>query len=360
MRILSRHFLANYLFLYFAILVASNLIIVVIELMLNFDDVLDYRDGILGVATYLFLRLPSYYLPYLIPVASFGAAFLCLGMAARAQELIAIKAGGISPYRVTVPVLFAAMLLSAVTLVINETIVLDAVKEFQRIEENVDGAELTQSSGSFWYHKGDFLYKVESADRSARTLQGISIYERDRAGHLLRSIEAETAQIGEDQLWRLQDATIRTFDLGDPTAAPETVLQAETVLELGQTGELALLGADAANLSLLRLREYIAALSHSGRTTTRYQALFHSRLAEPLTVLLFALLAIPIGLEVERSRNIAVATIQGIVIVGVFYGLQATMLLLAIEGIAAAILSPWILLVIFSGYGSWRYARIPS
>ena len=66
-------------------------------MMVKFDHVIDYGEGLSGVATYLFLRLPSYYLPYLLPVGSFGAAFLCLGLPARAFEILAAKTSGIAP-----------------------------------------------------------------------------------------------------------------------------------------------------------------------------------------------------------------------------------------------------------------------
>jgi lipopolysaccharide export system permease protein len=359
-RILSRYFLTNYLTFYFAILLASNLVIVVVEMMLNFDEILEYRAGIWGVATYLFLRLPSYYLPYLIPVASFGAAFFALGLPARAQELVAIKAGGVSPHRVAVPVLAAAASLSIVTLAINETIVLDAVKEFHRLDQTSAGGDLFQSRASFWYHRGDFLYNVDTADRATRTLHGVSVYERDRAGRLIRSIEAEQAQISSDHRWHLSDATIRRFDPGNPEAAPDTMRVEETVLTVGDARSIALLGADATTLPLLRLHEYIDAMAREGRNATRYRALFHARVAEPVTVLLFALLAIPLALAVEQTRSLAVAGLQGIAIVGLYYGAHTTASMVAAGGIAAAVLSPWILLTLFGGYGAWRFARAPS
>jgi lipopolysaccharide export system permease protein len=359
-RILSRYFLVSYFALYFAILFGANLIIVIVEIMLNFEDVLKYREGVWGVATYMFLRLPSYYLPYLVPVASFGAAFFCLGLPARAQELIAIKAGGISPHRVAIPVLAAAASLSLATLVVNETIVLDAVKEFHNLDHESDGEALFQSRGSFWYHKGNFLYNVESADRASRTLQRVSVYERNREGHLVHSIEAESARISPDNRWHLQNAIIRRFDPSDPAAAPATERAAEIVVAVGEQRGLVLLNADASVLSLLRLREYIHALAQEGRSATRYRALFHSRLAEPLTVLLFALLAIPIGLAVERSRSLAVAALHGVAVVGVFYGVLTTTAIVAASGVAVAVLSPWLLLALFGGYGAWRFARAPS
>src|SRR5262245_65870209 len=97
-------------------------------MMVNFDHVIDYGEGLTGVASYLFLRLPSYYLPFLLPVGSFGAAFLCLGLPARAHEVLAAKTSGIAPPRLAVPVLGAACAFALVRLVLNDTVLLEPAR----------------------------------------------------------------------------------------------------------------------------------------------------------------------------------------------------------------------------------------
>ena len=77
-----------------------------------------------------------------------------------------------------------------------------------------------------------------------------------------------------------------------------------------------MLEASAQTLSLPNLGRYIEAQIREGRDATRFQALYHSRLAEPLTVLLFALLAIPLALAIEQSRSLATSALYGIVILG--------------------------------------------
>ena len=89
MRILSRRFLASYLGFYAGILRASVLVIAIIEMRVNRERALEFQRGAQGVVTYLLLRLPSYYLPYLVPVTSFAAAFLAVGLAALAAGLLA-------------------------------------------------------------------------------------------------------------------------------------------------------------------------------------------------------------------------------------------------------------------------------
>jgi lipopolysaccharide export system permease protein len=357
--ILSRQFLASYLRLYAAILLASILVVVIIEMMLNLDDALEYQQGARGIATYLFLRVPSYYLPYLVPVASFAAAFLCLGLPARAHEIVALKAGGVAPQRVCVPVLVAAAMLSAASLLLNETIVRDTSSEFNRREEQGDMDTIFQSRGGFWYHHGTSFFNVDGADPDARSIEGIRVYRLDDGGRLVQTVSAESAIVDEQDRWLLRNATFRTFG-PDPAAAPEVRREEEAVLEMASDRELALLNADATNLNLLRLGEYIEAADREGRDPSRYRALFHSRLADPFSVLVFALLAIPVGLAVERSRSLAASAVQGIVIVTLFYTLQAAGALVASGGVSAAALVPWLALLLFGGYGAWRFARLPA
>jgi lipopolysaccharide export system permease protein len=354
---ISRYFLKSFLTLYVAILLVSILVIVIVETMLNLDDVLAMREGAMGVATYLFLRVPAFYLPYLVPVSSFAAAFFALGLAARSHEVVAVKAGGISVQRIALPLLVASALLSGVMLVLDETLVRDASRELDRLTQQAE-TDVFQSRGLFWYHRGDFFYNVHSADRATRTLQGVRIFEVDPKGRLLRSYMAERVQIGDDQRWHLVNAAVRTFDQSDPAAAPKTVVQRDMVLEV-DASDLALLGADPSELSLWRLREYIDASAEEGSDVTRYRAMFNARLAEPLSVTLFALLAVPLGLTVERTRSLAVAGLQGIGLLGAYYGAQTTASLFAGSGVAAASAGPWVVLGAFTAFGGWRFARVP-
>ena len=360
MRILSRRFLASYLGYYAGILIASLLVIAIIELMVNMDRALEFQNGAQGVATYLLLRLPSYYLPYLVPVTSFGAAFLAIGLSARSQEILAAKAGGIRPQRIALPVLAAAAVLSAGSLAVFETVVRESDVAFRAVKQGDAAARLFSSRGTFWYHHGRFLYNVQDADRKTGTMRDVRIYERDEAGRLRRSIHAASARIDTKSQWQLFDATIRSFDRDDPGAAPRVERLAHAMLPVASQRDLALLDADASELPLPDLVDYIEAAARSGRDATRYRALLHARLIEPISVLLFALLAIPIGLAVERSRSLAIAALQGMALVALYYMLQSTAQIFAAGGVAAAVPAPWLFFAGFAGFGAWRLWRSPA
>jgi LPS export ABC transporter permease LptG len=356
-RILSRYFLVSYLTLFAVILLTSLLAIAIIEVLLHFDAVLEHRDGFAGVATYVLVRVPSYYLRALIPVSSFAAAFLCTGLSARRQEVMALKTGGISPHRVILPLLVASILLSGATLLLNESAVLGASRAFSHLDREND--ETTFRQGSFWYHRGDVIYNIGEADRESRTLSGVHVYELSPEGRLLRSIGAKSVEIQEDRRWRLLDVTYRTFDPESPNAAPRVEHSDESMLEMAERRNAALLDVDASRLSLPDLGEYIRARAHEGRDVERYRTLLHARVTDPLGVVLFALLAIPIGLGVERTRSLSGQALLGVAVVGIFYALRSAGATIAAGGAIPAALPPWLLLGAFGGVGVWRLATIP-
>lgn len=331
--------------------------IVIIELLLNFDNIIGDHSSLTETASYLFLRLPAYYFRDLIPVCSFAAALFSVGLAARKQEVMAAKSGGISPQRMVVPILVAATVLSAATLLVNETVVLSATRAWNR-RQNPDES-ITFRRGSFWYHRGDTIYSVAEADRETRTLHGVRVFATSARGRLHRSIQADVAEVGEDHRWHLLDATIRTFDPTTPDSPPDVLRREETILDVVAAHDLALLDASAKTLSLMELREYIRARVDEGQDPERYRGMVNRRIADALTVAVFALIAVPLGLAIERTRSLAAAAVAGIVVLALFYTARTAATILTADGIGSAVSAPWLVLGAFAGFGAAQLARVP-
>ena len=357
MRILSRHFLASYLKLFAIIFCAATVAITAIEIMLNFESVLEHRTGRMGFATYPLLRIPSYYFRDLLPLASFAAVVCCIGLPARLHEITAIKSGGISPPKTVIPMLCAAAALSGFTLLLNETVVLAASRAWA-IEKH-PGETVAFRHGSFWYRRGDAIYSVQEADREARALHRVSVYELSPRGRLLRLVSAERVEVTNDQRWRFFDTTSLTFDPDRPAQPPRIERFPEWNRDVAAGSDLILLEASAQTLSLPKLAAYIDAQQRAGRNVSRYSALYHARLSGPLTVFLFALLALPLALVVGRSRGLAASTLSGVVILSIYYTARTAAEIAAGRGVAWAAAGSWVILAIFTGYGVWQLRRVP-
>ncbi len=357
MRILSRRFLASYLSLFAITLAIMTTIAIVFETLVDFDKIVEHRDTAGGVFPYLFVRIPSLYLRDLIPLASFAATFLCLGGAARANEITAAKAGGIPPLRLALPLILAATALSAGALFINETWLLGATREFDRIHHR--GNEVSYRRGSFWYHRGRTFYNVTDADKRAGTLRGVSVYELDARGRLLVSLRAERVRVQEDDSWLMTDAVRHRFDPSSPAARPIREILDVALVDATHRGTLSLMDARENSLSLLELMEVVELRNAEARNALRFRAMLQSRFATPLTVLLFALLAIPLGLSVERNRSMAVSALYGLFAIALFHACWRTGTLLARNGFEQAVMAPWLVLAVFTGLAGLLMARSP-
>jgi lipopolysaccharide export LptBFGC system permease protein LptF len=213
--------------------------------------------------------------------------------------------------------------------------------------------------GAFWYHRGQTIYKVDEADSGTRTLHGVGVFELDAHGRLIRSIRAQSVQVEEGGRWSMEDATVRRFDPDDPSAPPVVETLARTSLEVGGRSELALLDARADTLSLRDLREYIATRSKEGTEARRSRALLHARLSDPISVFVFTLLAVPLGLRVEDTKSLAVPALQGVVLLMLFFFARSLAATLATQDLLPVAAGPWSVVGLFGGYGTWRLARSP-
>jgi len=357
-RILSRYFLLRFLSWFGAVLLVLCVGVSIAELLLHLESLTEAADGFGGAVRFLFLKLGAYYLPLLIPIASFVAAFLSAGLAARWLEVTAAKAGGISPWKLGAPVLAAAAVLSAATLLVNETLVLHSERAWRRQASGaVGGIEFRR--GSFWHHSGRFIYNVGDADPENRILYDLRIFETTPEGRLVRRIHAESARV-EPQGLRLFGATVRRFDPRDPLQPPRFEHRERLVLDTGATAEPTLLEADATILSLPNLWELIERRSERGADVTRIRAALHSRLADPASVFLLALLALPFALRVDRSRTLAVQALGAVVAMLAFWSARNAGALLAPLNPETAALLPWSIVAAFAAAGAWAFARVPA
>ena len=256
-----------------------------------------------------------------------------------------------------IPLLCAAAALSGFTLLLNESVVLQASRAWSR--EKHPGGEITFRHGSFWYQRGNAIYSVLEADREARVLHGVSVYELSPRGRLLQIVRAERVEVEDDRHWRFLGTTSRTFDPGHPAEPPRIEQLSDWSRDVAAGSDLLLLEASAQTLSLPKLAAYIDAQARAGRNTSRYLALYHKRLSEPLAVLLFALLAVPLGFAVGQSRSFAAPTLSGIIILATYYTARTTAEILAGRGLPWAAASPWLILAVFTCYGVWQLHRVP-
>ena len=354
MRIVGRYLLARFLASLFFVLVVLVLLVLVVEILLDVEEILEAENGV----TTLFLKIGSgYLLQYLLPASALFGGFVALGSAARNRETLALKAGGISPLAATFPIMIAGCLLALGSYLLSDTVVVTASKAFNRIRQK-DGADLTLRQGTFWYHSGRYVYNFADRDEDGGRVHDVVVFERDDRHRLVRRISASSATVHEARRWHFEKAVSHRFDPDQPGAPPIVEEAEEIVVELDEQPSAALLKREVAALSSGDLRSHVALRASQGRDVTRGNALLHDRYSEPMAVLLFSLLAIPLGLRVEHTRSLSRGALQAVMVMFVYYSVRQTASTLAAEGVLPA-MAPWAAVLLFLAGGATALARIP-
>lgn len=335
------------------------LVVLVVDMLLNMDEIFEAQDTVRGAIRFLVVRNAALYLPYLIPVATFTGAFFAVGNAARHHEIVAIKAGGVSPLRALLPVVAVSVVIAGLALVLTETITIRSTAALDALSGREGAGQISLRSGTIWYHTGRFVYNVRNPDAAGEGVDDIHVYERDAKGRLVRRVHAAHAVRLAPNRWRFEDATVRVFDPDDPLQPPRIERAEQIELALSSDRSPRLLQRELAALPLWELSDYVGAVLESGGDPGRARAQLHARLTGPLLAVLFAVLALPLGLRVETTRNLALPALQGVGILFVFLLAREYGMSFSRHGALSAAIVPWTVLVVFLAWGGFQLARVP-
>jgi len=353
-RILSHYFVARFLGLFSTVLVAAFLILATVELVLNLDDLASFGSpavesagaASLSALRYLGVRLASYYLADLLPLASFIAVFITFAWAGRSLELLAVQAGGIRLRRVIFPVLATTLILSFATAVLHETLILRA-KQIWSSDSDGSHDQPDFSRKSFWYHKGPTITNITFADPETRTLHGVEIFERGPNGSIVRVVRVDRVWISTDGVWHLENAAVWSFEPENPTAQPRLEQNVSMALDLDALHGDVLLGADPGMLTLPALAEYLeTSTTETSSDRRRLQSLYHERLSRPWLVFVFGWLALPFALRVDERGLIGGPAAAAVATLGAFFLVQSGGMTVSRQELLPIGVTPWLVIAL--------------
>ncbi|HWC07380.1 MAG TPA: LptF/LptG family permease [Gemmatimonadota bacterium] len=202
MRLLDRYVMGEFVRMLILSLVSLTAIFVLVHLMDHIDLYLDEGAPWAAIGKYYLYQTP-YNLLLTMPMAMLVATILSLGELGRHGELTAMKASGVSLYRVVTPMIAFALLLSLGVLALGETLVPRLNERVNDVyEEEIRGEPPGRENfrGSFVYQNDDgYTYIVRSlfveegvlpdslappSPEEARARQAAELAERRRAAGL--------------------------------------------------------------------------------------------------------------------------------------------------------------------------------
>jgi lipopolysaccharide export system permease protein len=289
--------------------------------------------------------------------AALIGGLLGLGGLAGTGELTALRAAGMSKLRICASVVLTLVLLTAVVVVIGETLAPFGDQKARALALAAKSKDITLAKGgSVWARDGEAVVNAGSG-RTRQTDKGpaveltrVRVFEFDADGRLATlSVAARALHLGDQ--WTLYD--VRRTQFGEASASSTQQAEMHWASKLDPD----LLALSIVKLDYLGLRDLsrnIAYLERNGQDSRSFREAYWARLIYPLNVLVLAFCALPFAFGALRSGGLSKRLFVGIVLAIGFYFLQRAVVSLgSVYGVPPAIanlIPPLLLIAIAVAY----------
>lgn len=316
-------------------------ILQILDLLDVTTDILDRGLGVSGVVFYAALRLPRLF-EQVAPIATLAGGLFAFSQLARESAIVAMRASGISGYRIVgmaIPAAVAMMLLDALCGQVIAPRADPALADWWRNTTPVAERKVVPPRT---FRAGADLVIGTSASADGRVINTVTIFRRDAKGILVEKIEASKAHHGA-KAWTLDQPKTTRF-VGD---LPQTSTATSTTwpTTLRPQDVQGLFGDDTAPTAASARR----ALQNGGsdRPESFYATHLQAAFAGPFVALVMLLLSAPVALANFRSGQGAILLTGGLA-AGLFF-LVANGMLTALgeSGALSPFLAVWAAPAIF-------------
>jgi LPS export ABC transporter permease LptG len=366
-RILDEYVVREFLGIFLLVLSGFVMLMLVFTFFELMGDILRNHIAITLIGEYLLNFTPDL-LYQITPLAVLISVLVTFGVLNRNSEIIAMKACGISIYRLVIPIVSIAAILSISLFLFDQFYLPQANRRQEALHNIIKGRppQTVLHPEQNWIfgepHPGEpgriFYYQFFDYERSE--FSNLSIFEFDPATFALsRRIFAARATWDEEAgAWSFTNGWQRNISAANVTEyRPFLKTAFAEIHEDPSYFRKEKLQSQEMNFG--QLDEYIGDLQQSGFDTMRLKVELWHKLAYPLMTVIMAVLAIPFALSMGRRSSltgVAMAigvTLVYIVITDLFEGLGNVNYL-------PAMMAAWSSDVLFGLVGSYLLLRTPT
>lgn len=276
----------------------------------NLSDTYTFKDAL----AYIMYRSP-YFLVQFIPTGALLGAVVGLGLLAGNSELVVMRAGGISVYRIIGYAMLPAFLFVMISLAVNQFILPTTNDKASQIANHLPNKKLFTVNG-YWSvndtEQGQEIVYISYADSDGK-LGATKRYYLDKGANLTGATRAGSGvfheQVGNDYQWQLTD--VAQLTVGDTGVSRSFDMHKTLSLPLAPS-DVHLLTKEAEDLSLTDLYAHHQLMSHQGKCSLRHEVAFWQKLLSPFAVLSLVLVASSFVFGSLRSQGLGLRIVMAL------------------------------------------------
>ncbi len=270
------------------------------------------------VAEY-FLYVTPMVVQQALPFCVLIAMLVSFGLLEKSNQILVLKASGISVYRIALPVVLVIVLLVPLVFVVQEQVLPWTNRRQDELYNEIKG----RKAQSFHHPETSWvvgtsgrIYNLGHFDDRRNVVNDVWIFDVDLEKAVFRGISfVREARWDEDaRRWVFQDGWRRVLDGFEKTSLFRFQDLSSRAIEPPAYFKSEIKKAD--KLSFTELSDYIARLGRKGYNTLGLEVDLHKKISYPLVILVMLLVGLPFAFRMGKKGTvfgIAVSTVIGIV-----------------------------------------------
>jgi len=300
--ILDRYILKEFLKVLGLVLLSTAILFLIVDYTEIIEEVTTNRIPVSIVISY-YRYFVLQVLNYTLPLSVLLGTLITFGILSKNNEVTALKANGVSLYRVAFPIIMVATGLSLFSYFLLDFVLPYSNQRVTELRSIIRGNRTPQSFSvqqrQWVFGKGRYLFNFLSYDRAAKSLSQVQVFEFDPVDFkLTRRVWAEEARF-DGTGWVFVEGWIRTF-LDDGTSSytpivnpirlhyPERPQYFEVEVKL------------PSQMTFAELRRYIQSLRASGYSAEELSVKLYEKTSWPFITLVMALIALPFSFRIGK------------------------------------------------------------
>ncbi|HID94784.1 MAG TPA: YjgP/YjgQ family permease [Candidatus Latescibacteria bacterium] len=337
MRLLERYITRQFCEWLIVSLAAFVAIFIVVDLVENLDSFIDRKLSLLDVIRYYILYLP-YILVLMLPVAMLLSTLFSVGGLARNNELAAMKASGVSLYRIFYPLFHFAFVMCIFSFLLGE--MLAPITNRVRTQIRTGGSQsraMTDRTNLFLQDVGGQIIFIRYYNAEQKRASRVSIQKYNGAS-LVKRIDA-SRMYWKDGGWELQHGKVREF---------EGEQQVETSFDLIRLTGLTFTPADLTRgkrkpeeMGYFQLRQYIQRARQIGIDPRKWIVDLHLKISFPFANFVVVLFGTSLASTIGRRGRVMGFGLS-LLVCFLYYGFIKVGQVLGWNGMLPPLIAAWI------------------
>ena len=307
---------------------------------------------------YFFYKVPLIAVQ-MAPVAALISVTVMFSFMKKNNEITALKASGVSVFRLSLPVLFGSFGLAIAVFLFSELAVPYASSKSNDIwqkEVRKRGQGRFYGRNHIWYKGTNSIYWIRHFDGKRMVMEDPAFYFFDDAFHLIKRIDARRAVWVGDK-WKVEEGIIQKMGGVDDHSLSRFK---EIDLKLPEDPESFLRTVKRPEeMSYWELKRYAEKTAIEGYDDTMFLVDMNIKLAFPLLSFVMVLIGIPIALGVKKGGT-PLAVSLGIAACFLYLVTLGLTRSLGFSGVFPPILSAWFASLAFLFFGIYLMMRLKT